>query len=298
MAFKYSVSGLTLGFLGCDLSEEPDRILKAIKDAGYDGIDVFDNPNNRNAESLRQIAGSINLDIAEVLGAWGGNGRDLAGGNQDTRREAIEYAKGAIDYCVDLGSEIFGYCLPQPSMSEAPFSKRAVGALRKDLVEGLKQICNYAADRGVAVVIEPLNCYESYPCVMNTLDEAMTVIKELGCNNVGLQPDVFHMNIGEASITDALRAVGSHVKHFHMNETNHFSFGAGHADFEAIMRTLKEITFSGYITVYMPLITRELFNMTFRGLRDESKAVPKASIEAHLREPLEYLKRIEARIHA
>ena len=49
MAFKYSVSGLTLGFSGYDFAEEPEIILEAIKHAGFDGIDVFDNPQKRNA---------------------------------------------------------------------------------------------------------------------------------------------------------------------------------------------------------------------------------------------------------
>ena len=70
MAFKYSVSGLTLGFLGYDFSEEPEFILKAIKHAGFDGIDIFDYPNNRNAEQIRQVTDSLNLEVPEVLGNW------------------------------------------------------------------------------------------------------------------------------------------------------------------------------------------------------------------------------------
>ena len=107
MAFKYSVSGLTLGFSGYDFSEEPEIILKAIKNAGFDGIDVFDNPQKRNAERLRKMANSLDLAVPEVLGNWGGEGRDLAGGDEKTREEAVEYAKEAIDYCVDLGSPVF-----------------------------------------------------------------------------------------------------------------------------------------------------------------------------------------------
>ena len=40
MAFKYSVSGLTLGFSGYDFAEEPEIILEAIKHAGFDGIEM------------------------------------------------------------------------------------------------------------------------------------------------------------------------------------------------------------------------------------------------------------------
>ena len=296
MAFKYSVSGLTLGFLGYDFSEETDFILKAIKNAGFDGIDVFDYPNNRNAEQIRQVADSLSLEIPEVLGNWGGDGRDLAGGDEDTREKAVKYAKEAIDYCVDLDSPVFGFCLPQPGVTEAPISVMPVETLKSNIVDGLKEICTYAAERKVTVAVEPLNCYESYPCLMNTLNETMNVIRELDCDNIGLQPDVFHMNVGEKSITDAIKTFKDHIVTFHMNETNHFKFGTGHAEVKAIMQALKEIEFSGYMTVYMPLMTRELFNMAFRGIVDEGTSPAKADLEAVLTETIEYIKCVEAEI--
>ncbi len=296
MAFKYSVSGLTLGFLGYDFSEEPEFILKAIKHAGFDGIDIFDYPNNRNAEQIRQVTDSLSLDVPEVLGNWGGDGRDLAGGDKDTREKAVEYAKGAIDYCVVLDSPVFGFCLPQPGVTEAPISVMPVETLKSNLVDGLKEICTYAAERKVTIAVEPLNCYESYPCLMNTLNETMGVIKELDCDNIGLQPDVFHMNVGEKSITDAIKKFKDHIVTFHMNETNHFKFGSGHADVKAIMQALKEIEFSGYMTIYMPLMTRELFNMAFRGIVDEGATPVKANLEAVLIETMEYIKCVEAEI--
>lgn len=296
MVFKYSVSGLTLGFLGYDFSEEPEPILNAIKSAGFDGIDVFDNPNNRNTEQIRRVADSLNLEVPEVLGNWGGDGRDLAGGDKDTRKKAVEYAKETIDYCVDLNSPFFGFCLPQPSITEAPISVMPVETLKSNLIDGLKEICAYAAERKVTVAVEPLNCYESYPCLMNTLNETMNVIKELNCDNIGLQPDVFHMNVGEKSITDAIKTFKDHIVTFHMNETNHFKFGTGHADVKGIMSTLKEIGFSGYMTVYLPLMTRELFNMAFRGIVDEGATPVKANLEAVLTETMEYIKCVEVEI--
>ena len=37
---------------------------------------------------------------------------------------------------------------------------------------------------------------------MNTLKETMDVIKDLDCDNIGLQPDVFHMNIGDDTYSE------------------------------------------------------------------------------------------------
>ena len=293
MGHKYSVAALTLGFLGYNAYDETEEVFKGVKEAGYDGIDLFDFAEKRDVEKLKRSAESTGLKIPEVMGNWGGPGKDLACEDDQTRKKAVEYGKDVCDLCVAVGSPTLGYCLPQPATPEACFTIVPTDVLRRNLVLGLKEICEYAAGRGINVVIEPLNCYESYPGLMNTISQALSVISELGCDNVGLQPDVFHMNIGEAAILDALRSAGSYVKHVHMNETNHFGFGSGHTDFKGIYKTLKEMDFSGYITVYMPLVSRVLFNMTFRGIIDKGTDPAKVNLNTYFRSAIGYLKQIE-----
>ena len=296
MAYKYSVAALTLGFLGYNACDETEEVFKAVTEAGYDGIDLFDFAEKRDVERIKRAAASTGLKIPEVMGNWGGPDKDLACEDAGVRRKAIQYGKEVIEMCVELGSGTLGYCLPQPTPAEACFTVLPIEVLKKNLVNSLKEICSYAADRGINVAIEPLNCYESYPCLMNTISETMSVIKELDCDNIGLQPDVFHMNVGEGSILDALRSAGKCVKHIHMNETNHFSFGAGHADLKGIYRTLKEIEFSGYITVYMPLVSRELFNLTFRGITDGAGKLSNNELKSYLSGAIDYLKKVELSI--
>ena len=62
------------------------------------------------------------------------------------------------------------------------------------------------------------------------------------------------------------------------------------------MQTLKEIGFSGYMTVYMPLMTRELFNMAFRGMVDEGTTPEKPDLDRLLTETIGYMKSVEAEI--
>lgn len=296
MAFKYTVAGLTLGFLGYNAYDETEEVFQTVKDTGYDGIDLFDFAEKRDVKRIKQASESADLKIPEIMGNWGGPNKDLACEDEDTRVKAIQYAKEVIDVCVEVGSPTLGYCLPQPVTPEPCFTILPIETLRANLVVSLREMCTYAAGRGIDVVIEPLNCYESYPCLMNTVDETMSVIRELRCDNVGIQPDVFHMNIGEASIPDAIRSAGKHLKHIHMNETDHFSFGSGHADFNGIFRTLKEMDFAGYITVYMPLVSRELFNAAFRGIVDGGSVPAKADLKSYLQRAIDYLKRIESSV--
>lgn len=126
----------------------------------------------------------------------------------------------------------------------------------------------------------------------------MAIINELDLDNIGIQPDIFHMNISEASIADALRATGKYIKHVHMNETNHYSFGSGHADYKAIMKTLKEINFTGCLAIYMPYTTQEIFNMGSQGYGKSGsfatkKGLVRPDLKSYLETPIKYLKEIE-----
>jgi len=286
MSFKYTLVCDTLGHLGYDFLEQPEEILKAIKDAGYDGADLPSNPKRMDTKVLRPIVDSVGLDVPELLGAWayfhGKENRDLAGAGEEARRRGIEYAKQSIDLCMEMGAQFFEVCAAQPPIPEVPFPKLPIQTLRKNFLDSLREIFAYAGDRGITILLEPLNCYEAYPGVLTSVYEAMAIIKDSGFDNIGIQPDIFHMNIEEASIPDALRATGKYVKHVHMNETNRYSFGSGHADYKAIMKTLKEINFSGYLAIYMPLTTQEMFNR-----------VSRHELKPYLQLPLRYLKEIE-----
>jgi len=303
MGFKYTVVCDTLKFIGYDVLERPQEILEAIKGAGYDGADLPCDVDRINAKELRHIVDSLGLEVPELLGAWAyfhaGENRDLAGADEEARRRGILYSKKSINLAVEMGAQFFELCAAQPPVPEVPFPKLPIKTLRQNFLGSAREICEYAADRGITILFEPLNLYEAYPGVLTTVHDAIRIIDEIRFSNTGIQPDIFHMNIGEASIPDSLRAAGKYVKHVHVNETNHYALGTGHADFKAIVTTLKEINFTGYLAIYMPLTTREIFLMTSRGYGSssslqEGSALTRPDLKTYLERPLKYMKQIES----
>ena len=293
MTFKYSVVSDTIRRLGLDILETPQEILEAIKAAGYDGVDVpGGHPERVNAKAIRQTADSLGLEIPEVAAAWAyfhaGENRDLAGSDEEARRGGIVYAKRAIDLAVELGAQFFQICAAQPPVPQVPFPKLPIQTLRENFLESTREICEYAAGRDISILFEPLNRYEAYPDVLTTIYEAISLIDALGFPNLGVQPDIYHMNIAEASIPDALRAAGKRIKVMHMNETNHYYMGEGHADYKAIIRTLKEIGFDGYLSVYMPLISQEVSYGA-----DNGDSLTRPDLQTVLERQLRFLKEIE-----
>jgi hypothetical protein len=89
-----------------------------------------------------------------------------------------------------------------------------------------------------------------------------------------------------------------------MNETNHYRLGAGHGDHKGVLRVLKEIGFDGHVSVYMPLVSQEVMQLTAAGYGRGGQAeagAPKAvrpDLSEILSEQLNYLKTLEAAVDA
>ena len=85
----------------------------------------------------------------------------------------------------------------------------------------------------------------------------------------------------------------------HLNETNHREIGTGHADYKAIIKALRDINYDGYLAVYMPYTTQEIFKLVGFGYGQtdgsgSDEKVNKPDLKAYLGKPLRYLKEIES----
>jgi sugar phosphate isomerase/epimerase len=293
MGFKYVVVSDTLPFLRYDVLEQPEEVIEAVNEAGYEGIDLPGNLERlQSVENLRRLVEAQGLVVPEVSGAWAwayhgpGEVRNLAGPDESARQRGVEYSRKLIDLAVALGARFFPVCAVQPAIPDLPFPKTPFQVLRDNFLRSLDALCKYAAGGGITLVIEPLNRYEALDGVATTIKETLSLIEELGADNLGIQPDVFHMNVAETSVCGALRDAGKHIRHMHINETNHYSLGTGHADYHAILKTLKEVDYTGYLAVYMPLTTQQAWHRTG----------PRLDLLAHLQRPLHYLKEIETAV--
>jgi D-psicose/D-tagatose/L-ribulose 3-epimerase len=62
-------------------------------------------------------------------------------------------------------------------------------------LEGVSSLADFAADRGVTLCLEVLNRFENH--VLNTAEEGVAFVREVGKPNVKVMLDTFHMNIEE-----------------------------------------------------------------------------------------------------
>src|SRR6202000_587719 len=95
------------------------------------------------------------------------------------------------------------------------------------------------------IVIEPWNRYETY--LINRLDQAVRMTREIDLPNVGVKGDLFHMNIAAPDIAGAIRATGSLLWHLDVADSTRAAPGVGHLDLVAVMAALGDIGFDGIL---------------------------------------------------
>ena len=256
MAQKYSVILCTLAGSGGNVWEKPREVLETIAEAGYDAVDLDAEPDKIDAKQFEEVAGmaaSLGLKVPALIGAWAlwhaGEGRDLASSDESVRNHGVQYAKKCIDLAATFDEPPVFEIVACPVKAEYPVSSVPRDVLRRNFVKSAREIVKYAAERNVSLAIEPINRFEGYAGFLNSIADGISIVDELGADNLGVLADFFHVNIEDADLNDALRLAGDRLMHIHLADSNRQAPGTGHLDFLQVIRTLNAIGFRGYLSL-------------------------------------------------
>ena len=111
---------------------------------------------------------------------------------------------------------------------------------------GLQEVYAHARKCGVRMALEPLNRFETY--FLNRADQAVALAKAVG-PECGVCLDVFHMNIEEVCMHEALRTAGKLLTDVHVAENNRMAPGMGGIDWKKFVGTLRSIGYQGALTM-------------------------------------------------
>ena len=118
---------------------------------------------------------------------------------------------------------------------------------RASIVKNLRRIGRYAEVRGKKIFIEPLNRFETD--FLNTVDQGLALLAEVGSPALQLHLDTFHMNIEEKSLPAAIRRAGKHLGHLHACGSDRGTPGGDHTDWLGIAAALKAIRYEGDVVI-------------------------------------------------
>jgi sugar phosphate isomerase/epimerase len=119
---------------------------------------------------------------------------------------------------------------------------------RARLAEILYRAAENAVAAGVRLALEPLNRYEAD--LINTADEGLAFVDEVGHTALGLLLDTFHVNIEEASWEAPFRRLmeAGRLWHVHLGDNNRLPPGDGMIDFRGLVCTLRTLGYSGTLS--------------------------------------------------
>jgi sugar phosphate isomerase/epimerase len=218
---------------------------EAAQKLGFDAVEVFPpGPNAVDPARLRILLNNHGLALAAVgTGAgWVKHQLTLTQPDVQSRVKARDFIRSIIDFAGPLHA---------PAIIGSMQGRAVIGVEHPTalgyLADSLEILGEHAKQYGVPLIYEPLNRYETN--LANTLDAGSKILRSLSTTNVVLLADLFHMNIEEISIADAIRSAGKWIGHVHFVDSNRRAAGFGHIDFAPIAQALHEIGYAGYASV-------------------------------------------------
>ena len=216
------------------------------KEWGFDFVEIaVEEPSNIDPVFIRSELDRNNLECCSVCAATG-PGRDLRG-NRKEQVTSLEYVKSLIDIAPVLGSNLVAGPI-YSSVGRAELVAENDKKRQWDLViENLKELCEYASLNQVKLAIEPLNRYETD--FINTCEQALQMIKDVGSESLFVHLDAFHMNLEEKDPGMAIIKAADRLALLHASGSDRGTPGGDQINWDRIFYALDKINYEGDIVI-------------------------------------------------
>lgn len=210
-----------------------------IRRAGLDGVELFGDADGLNPVRAKEILTNEGLEVFSITPG----DADISHPDEAVRARGLAYYERLVDWAAAIGQPLIS-CHGFVTRIKPLISQEDEDAL---LVESTRQVCQLAKARGLSVVFELLNRYESHQ--VRTVAEGLALLRKVGADNLRLLPDSYHMNIEEADPAGALRQGGEAIGLYHVADSNRCAVGEGNTDFASQIQALDEIGYHGPIII-------------------------------------------------
>ena len=222
-------------------------LLTKVKNMGYDIIEIaVEDTRIIDWKLIKDTARDLDLKIT-VSGAFGPE-RDISSTDPAFREIGKQYIIDCIRIAEQMDSPVFGGPLYSAVGKTRIVSAEQKKQEREWCVGILKEVSQIAGDCGVTLGLEPLNRFETD--MVNTVDQALSILDEVGNPNLKIVLDTFHSNIEEKDIPASIRKIGKDLLcHVQGNESDRGTPGTGHLEWQGIQEALTEIGYDGAVVI-------------------------------------------------
>jgi D-psicose/D-tagatose/L-ribulose 3-epimerase len=220
-------------------------LLEDLKATGYDGVEipVFGGTPDDYA-ALGAVLDDLGLERT-AISVIGSPDVDPLSADPATRVAAVAHLQQAVDCAQALGSTTLAGPLHQvlgQFSGEAPTDEERARAREVHHAVG-----DHAAARGVRIVLEAVNRFESY--FATTMGELAAYLDSVDHPAVTGMYDTFHANIEEQDPIAAYRDNLRHISHVHISENDRGVPGRGHVPWAKTFAAIKASGYDGWLTI-------------------------------------------------
>jgi len=223
------------------------HIISKAATLGYEGVELNfrERPSTLDVNEIRGALKTFSIRVAAIgtRHMHITHGLYLASPHGKVREEAVTY----ITECMDLANKLncstvqAGWAF-QGSKLEAPFE-----TMWKNAVQSLKEVGRRALNYGVNFVIEYQNKNDAK--LVNTMEDALRILGEVGCDSVLVMADTFHMNLEDPSPEESILKAEKRLGYVHLADSCRLAPGEGCIDFRGFIRALRKIGYEGYLVM-------------------------------------------------
>ncbi len=157
-------------------------------------------------------------------------------------REFDEAMRQALDYALTVGApRVHVQCgRPDPALP--------ADAVRATFLRNLAQACALLAPHGLQVMIEPINTRDIPGYYLTRQQQAVEIIDAVGCDNLALQLDLYHLQIMEGDLTRRVETFLPRATHVQIaGVPDRHEPDVGEVHFPALLALLDRLQYRGWI---------------------------------------------------
>jgi len=210
-----------------------DRI-KIAAEIGFDAIEFWD-PVDKDVTKIGRLAANNNISVAIccVKNAWLTRMNFPSSVVLKNISESISLTKDmGCNSLIVLAGDVEGKADSQKNI----------------LIDNLKRVADIAVKENVTINVEALNSLVDHKgYYLDSSYVGFEIMKSVGCNNIKLLYDIYHMQIMEGNIIDNIKRNIDYIGHFHSagvpGRHEHFS---GENDYKNILKVIAETGYNKY----------------------------------------------------
>ena len=235
---KFSAN-LSMLFLEVDFLQR----FKAAADSGFTAVE-FMFPYDYPADTLKALLAQNKLQHTLhnlPAGDWAAGERGIAclPGREAEFREGVAQA---IAYAKALGNRKIN-CL----IGKTPAGSDAV-SVTPLVVENLRYAAQALAKEGLMLLIEPINHFDMPGFYLNGTQQALDLIERVGCDNLFIQYDIYHMQRMEGELANTLIRHADKIGHLQAADNpNRNEPGTGEINYDFIFNLIKNSDYDGWV---------------------------------------------------